>query len=156
MATQTKKPVSRAVVGNTKKSKSSKGSLRFSSRALLFGVVGLLAFSVAAGIGWQQWQDHQLKAKADSYSYHYGGYGWYVGACRAGDLTFKYYVGNPTSYTLRMYVAPTGASFTVYPHSNSIARSAIVSSSGAGITPSASGYGSIPTGSLYNQRFCNY
>ena len=65
MATQTKKPVSRAVVGNTKKSKSSKG---ITKRMALFGVVGLLAFSTLSGLGWQKWQDHQLKAKAAGYS----------------------------------------------------------------------------------------
>ena len=61
MATQTKKSVSRAVVGNTKKSKSSKG---LSHKAIIFGLVAVVAFSVAAAIGWEQWQDNRVKAKA--------------------------------------------------------------------------------------------
>lgn len=61
MATKTKKPVSRAVVGSTKKTKSSKV---ITKRMALFGIVGVLAFSTIAGLGWQKWQEHQFRAKA--------------------------------------------------------------------------------------------
>jgi hypothetical protein len=62
MAKQAKKPVTKAIVGNTK----SKKGLSLSKRTALFGLVGILAFSTVAGIGWQKWQEHQLKAKAAS------------------------------------------------------------------------------------------
>lgn len=62
---QTKKPASRAVVGNTKKTK----GFRLSKRGFLLGLIAVVAFSVAGGIGWQQWQDNQVEAKAAGYKY---------------------------------------------------------------------------------------
>jgi hypothetical protein len=63
---QTKKPVTRskAVVGSSKKSQ---GGMKLGRRGMLVALVGILSFAVIVGIGWQQWQDHQLKAHA---------YGW--------------------------------------------------------------------------------
>ena len=119
MATQTKKPVSRAVVGNTKKSKSSKGSLRFSSRALLFGVVGLLAFSVAAGIGWQQWQDHQLKAKAAGYRTLYSSYNGQIvfKACTPDSgVNYKFVLVNSSPSVIGLGTG--GRTISIYPHNS--------------------------------------
>jgi hypothetical protein len=61
MATQTKKLAARAVVGSTKRVKKSKG---ITLRLALFTVVGILVFSILAGLGWEQWQVRQFKAKA--------------------------------------------------------------------------------------------
>jgi len=66
MAKQTAKSKKRAVTGSSRKSKASK----LNTRTFVFGLVGVLAFSVVAGLGWQKWQDHQLEAQAASRNYH--------------------------------------------------------------------------------------
>lgn len=155
MAAAAKKPSpkSKAHVGSTKKSSSV--SMKLTMRTAVFGLVGILIFSIISGYGLQKWQDHQLKAHAYSYTYHYSSYGWYIATCRAGELTFYYYIVNPTGYTLHSYTSPSGLSFTVNPHSNSALKYAIVSSSASGISVSAPGYGIVSTGALYNQRNCS-
>ncbi len=110
MATQTKKPQVRAVVGSTKKS----NGLHFTKRAVLIGLVAIVALSVAAGLGWQQWQNHQLKAKAagwtNTYSYCAGGGCATARVCKMAVTSaygplwqFKHYVTNTSSDTITHY-----------------------------------------------------
>jgi hypothetical protein len=62
MATAKKPSVkSKATVGSSKKSK---GGMKLSMRAALYGLLIVLLISIVGGLGWQQWQDHHLKAKA--------------------------------------------------------------------------------------------
>lgn len=110
MVTKAKKPSVKAVVGNSKKSKSSSGVTK---RMALFGLVGIMSFSVIAGLGWQKWQDNQLKARAAGWTSIYtaigatGGDGHEIYACKVGpklarkQLTYivKVYVYNPSTKT---------------------------------------------------------
>jgi nitrate reductase NapE component len=79
MATQSKKPVTQAIVGNTKKSKSSKGLKR---RTMLFVVLAILVVSIVGGLGWQKWQYNQLKAKAAGWTVLYAENNYVVYACK--------------------------------------------------------------------------
>jgi len=63
MAKTTKK-VSKAKVGSSK-SKNKKSNL--TPRNALFTLVGVMVFSIAAGMAWMQWQDHQMEAQAENW-----------------------------------------------------------------------------------------
>ena len=62
---QAKKPTMKAFVGTTAKKTSKKG-LSLTKRTALFGLVGIMAFSVVGGWGWQKWQEHQMNIRANA------------------------------------------------------------------------------------------
>ena len=123
MAVKAKKPLSQAVVGSTKKIKK---SISFTKRMALFGIVGILAFSIVAGFGLQKWQVHQLKAKAAGWTQLSSGNGGVFIAC-------KQYVnsGYGPLYLVKMYLVGgrTYAAGGVYfkrPPSNAVVNSFII------------------------------
>ena len=151
--TNPRKTITKAFVGSASK-KSNKKGISLTKRSALFGLVGIAAFSVIGGFGWQKWQERQLSAKAAAYTNiplinttRVNTGNAYLRACKTamegGDWRVKLYGQRPTNTgvdysTTIKYVTisagPSDASVATLGFAPTTSYSYLLNSSGYGYT----------------------